>query len=112
MQCVLTCLYLLAQDVSQNVFIDVMNQDETAVVGENVLLQLLQLLDAENNMSVLCRMTADAETESLTHSFPAAVHLPGETGQRDLQQSFLVESSLDHSAVMVQLLLTNTYTHT
>lgn len=35
-----TCLYLLTEDVSQHIIIDIMNQDETAVVGENVLLEL------------------------------------------------------------------------
>ena len=45
--CVLlfTCVYLLTEEVSQNIIIDVMNQDKTAVVREDVLFKLLQLLD-------------------------------------------------------------------
>lgn len=45
---IFTCLYLLAENGFQNIIVDVMNQDKTAVVSKNVLLKLLQLLDTEN----------------------------------------------------------------
>lgn len=46
-----TCLYLLTEKVPQYIIIDITNQDKTAVVRENVLLELLQLLDTENTFN-------------------------------------------------------------
>ena len=47
-ECVFTCFYLRAEDVSQNILVDVMDQDEAAVVREDVLLKLLQLLHTKH----------------------------------------------------------------
>lgn len=45
---VLTCLCLFGEKVSQNIIIDVLNHNKAAVVGEDVLLELLELLHTEN----------------------------------------------------------------
>lgn len=51
--CETTCFNLLTEDVSQYVIVDIMNQDKTAVVREDVLLELLQLLDTKNTFDTL-----------------------------------------------------------
>lgn len=50
---VLTCLCLLKEEVSQNVIINVVNYDKAAVVGEDVLLELLELLNTEDTCALL-----------------------------------------------------------
>lgn len=58
-----TCRYHLTKKLSQYLIIDVTNQDKVAVVRENKLLKLLQLLGTENTLySTTHRQHAEKET--------------------------------------------------
>lgn len=103
-----TCLYDLTQDPPQHFIVDIVYQDEAAVVGEDVLVQRLQLLVGSKAWSLTRRQSETRDTCRATYTFPLATQLPGHDGQSDLQESLVVEPPLEHPAVVVQLLLTHT----
>lgn len=114
--CGFTSVYLLLEDVSQNVIVDIVNQNKTAVVRKNVLLKLLELLYKQKpHVRFILSAVGVAKAGglqpamSLTYCFVLAVHLAEERRQSDLQQRFLIQPPLHHSAVVVQLLLKHTH---
>lgn len=111
--CETTCFYLLTEDVSQYVIVDIMNQDKTAVVRENVLLKLLQLLHTNDTLDALWsdgNTLGQTAAVCSTYTLPFAVHRPGESRQSDLQQSLPIEPPLNNPAVIIQLLLKHNFT--